>query len=85
MAKILAKTRVLKLLKKIEDIISIMVTYYSDELKQILDVNDPSAIKGLNTHEDLIVKFPLISVEYLLLNDNRIGAETLVYWILYFL
>ena len=84
MAKILAN-RVLKLLKIIEDIISIMVTYYSDELKHMLDVNDPGAIKGLNTHEDLIVKFPLISVEYLLLNDNRIGAETLVYWILYFL
>ena len=48
--------------KLIENIISIMVTYYLDEVKHMLDVNDPGVIKGLNTHEDLIVKFPLRSL-----------------------
>ena len=48
--------------KLIENIISIMVTYYLDEVKHMLDVNDPGVIKVLNTHEDLIVKFPLISL-----------------------
>ena len=40
-----------------------MVTYYSDEVKRMLDVNDPGAIKVLNTLDDLIVKFPLISLD----------------------
>jgi hypothetical protein len=39
-----------------------MVTYYLDEVKHMLDVNDPGAIKGLNTHEDLIVEFRLRSL-----------------------
>ena len=61
----------------IDNIVSIMVSYYSEQVKQMMDVDDPGAIKGLNTQEDFIKELSYISAEHLLLKDSRIGSQTI--------
>jgi hypothetical protein len=77
--QILAKTKQSSKFTKmlIGDINSIMISYYSEEVKHMLDVNDPGAVKGLYTQEDFIIELPKISAEHLLLKDIRISAETI--------